>query len=107
MGKSRKYILNKQNKRHIPRSLGVDGFLNLLNKKNCRYVVIRWFDELPKIEYGEDIDILVHDDDAEVVDKILVRSTRKGTIPCGLYSVSGLSSYAYRGIAYYPPYIAE
>ncbi len=85
----------------------VAQFIEQLNRKGCRYVILRWFEGLPHVEYGGDIDLLVHDDDAVILDSILTWSPRKGGIPCDVYSVSGLPSYSYKEIAYYPPAVAQ
>ena len=90
------------------------SFLEALHAAGCRYVVLRWFDTLPHLEPGEDIDILVHDEDIEKVRDLLMArplSTRifgkKRLIRCDVYSVSGLSGSSYRSVAYYPPHLAK
>lgn len=85
--------------------MGVAGFIAALNERNLRYVVLRWFDTLPSVAPGEDIDILVHDDDAEAAAALLIKG-RAGT-PCDIYSVSGIPGYAYQSMAYFPPPLAR
>ncbi len=91
-----------------------ESFLETLRAAECRYVVLRWFDTLPHIQPGEDIDILVHDEDVEKVRGLLMArpvsarvfgNTR--LIRCDVYSMSGLSGSSYRGVAYYPPHLAK
>ena len=89
-------------------------FLDALHAAGCRYVVLRWFDTLPRLELGEDIDILVHDEDVEKVRDLLMARPlsarvfgKKRLIRCDVYSVSGLSGSSYRGVAYYPPHLAK
>lgn len=90
-------------RRLIPKNLTVAEFLGILKQKNCRYVVLRWFDKLPNQWYGDDIDILVSDEDSKKVISMLTRSTKKGGMPCDVYSVSGKKGLGYRGTCYYPP----
>lgn len=105
--KLKQMIHNDRRFRRLPRNMSVAQFIEHLNKKGCRYVILRWFEDLPHVEYGGDIDLLVHDDDAAILDSVLTWSPRKGGIPCDVYSVSGLPSYSYKEIAYYPPVVAQ
>jgi hypothetical protein len=89
----------------IPPSLGIAGFLRALEEKGIRYVVLRWFEDLPELPPGEDLDLLVADDDVEQVRALA--SSRPGLVPCDLYSVSGRPGTAYRNMAYFPPALAE
>lgn len=105
--KMKQMVHNDRRFRRLPRNMSVAKFIDQLNSKGCRYVILRWFEDLPHVEYGGDIDLLVHDDDAAILDSILTWSPRKGGIPCDVYSVSGLPSYSYKEIAYYPPVVAQ
>jgi hypothetical protein len=78
--------------------------LDRLEDENVRYVVLRWFDDLPEIEPGEDLDLLVADEDLETVHGVLDASP--GTFPVDLYTVSGLPGTDFRSVAYYPPPLA-
>ena len=71
------------------------------------YSVLRWFDRLPEIEPGEDIDLLVADEHIEVAEQLLQTAAQPDSVPVDLYSVSGLPGTAYSNMAYYPPYLAE
>lgn len=100
--------------RFLDRGKTPKDFFDDLSTARCRYVVLRWFDGLPNIEPGEDIDILVHDEDVEKV-RALLRPTplsarllgRASLVRCDVYSASGLTGSSYRGIAYYPPHLAK
>ncbi|HQZ85805.1 MAG TPA: hypothetical protein PLB21_09310 [Actinomycetota bacterium] len=84
---------------------GPAGLAQRLEHAGLRYAVLRWFDLLPRIEPGEDLDILVHDQDVDAF-RALVES-EPGTQPIDLYSVSGLPSSDYQDSAYYPPDLAR
>ncbi len=90
-------------RRYLPSGMSVDAFLALLTAKDVSYVVLRWFDTLPEIARGEDIDLLVADDDLGVVERLLssYRPLRP-TQPVDLYSVSGLPGTSFRGVTYFP-----
>lgn len=92
-------------RRYLSPRLGVPGFFRKLQDEKVNYVVLRWFEELPYLAPGEDLDLLVADEDVGVAERLLQDGV--GLIPCDLYSVSGLPDTDYRGMAYYPPPLAE
>ena len=93
--------------RGVPRSMGVAGLLSALHRRDVNYVILRWFDLLPHIDEGQDIDILVSDEDAPQLEELLTRRPILSSIPCDVYSVHGLPTFAHKGLAYYPPGLAE
>ena len=94
----------KGKRRYIHPDLGVAGFFDAI--KSCDYVVLRWFEELPYVIPGEDIDILVSDEHLELIDKYLTGSKLYG-IPCDIYTCGGLPGTDYRSVSYYPVKKAE
>ncbi|MCE8035042.1 hypothetical protein EKK97_00990 [Billgrantia tianxiuensis] len=90
-------------RRYIDGKAGMTAFLDTLKAKRVDYVVLRWFDTLPDISPGEDVDILVADEDAaRIVDCVSV-NRRSQDIACDIYSVSGLPGTSHRDGSYYPP----
>lgn len=92
-------------RRLIPHKLGVEGFFKELDARGVDYVVLRWFEDLPELAVGEDVDILVRDESLEEVHELLAQGP--GVVPIDVYSVTGLPRSDYRNMAYYPPYLAE
>lgn len=84
---------------------GAEGLAERLHRAGLKYVVLRWFEELPRIAPGEDLDVLVADEDLDAF-RALIES-EPGTRPIDLYSVSGLPFSDFRGAAYYPPPLAR
>jgi hypothetical protein len=71
-------------------------------------VVLRWFEELPRVEPGHDIDMLVDDEHVELVQRLLAdRPPRKGGQHVDVYSVSGLPGSDLDGIPCFPPRFAQ
>jgi len=68
-------------RRRLPADWDVDDFINWANANEIRYVVLRWFETLPDLRDGEDIDILVADDSVEQVLSV-VQGRRTEGIPC-------------------------
>lgn len=84
---------------------GVSGLIERLADAGLSYVVLRWFDGLPELEPGEDLDVLVADRDLDAFRALLAEEP--GTIPVDLYSETGLPGADYRTMAYYPPELAR
>lgn len=96
--------MRRKARRYIPPEIGIEQFFGTLGERNVRYALLRWFDRLPDVKPGSDIDLLIHDDDIELLSDLLIGSKRG--IPCDLFSVSGLPGTAYRGyegMPYLPP----
>jgi hypothetical protein len=92
-------------RRFVPSALGIEGFFRALEARGVRYAILRWFEALPELPPGEDLDLLVADDDVAAVEEIL--GAGPGLVPLDLYSASGLPGTAFRRMACYPPAVAE
>jgi hypothetical protein len=92
-------------RRFIPHWLGVEGFFGGLQSANIRHAVLRWFETLPHVAAGEDLDLLVDDASLESVRKLL--DSGPGLQAIDLYSVCGAPGADYRKLPYYPPYLAD
>lgn len=84
---------------------GPEGLAARLGAAGLDYAVLRWFEDLPHMDPGEDLDVLVADHDLDAFQALL--REEPGTIPLDLYSVRGLPSSDYQKAAYYPPTLAE
>jgi len=92
--------------RYIDPSVGIEEFCSILNQRQVRYTILRWFENLPQLAKGDDIDMLVHDDDlARIKDLFVVMPTK---ISCDIYCVSALPGASYRkGVPLYPSHLAR
>ena len=93
----------------LPGSIGIPKFLEWLRDEKINYVVLRFYEKLPKLyRDAGDIDILLSNEDKEKVNnylnqnKHLLTSVTKD-IRLGLHSVSGDKG----SIPYYPPPLAR
>lgn len=91
-------------RRYVPHDLGVSGLFAKLKENGTQYAVLRWFENLPLLPPGEDLDLLVADDDLAAVHNLL--DAGPGLQPCDVYSVTGLPGSDYRGLPYFPPQLA-
>ena len=80
-----------------------DDFFKKLQVFN--YCLLRWHERLDFMTKDEDLDILVADKDVEGFLGVLEENI--GTLPIGLYSVSGNVNINQDRISYYPPRLAE
>lgn len=63
-------------RRYINPEVGVENFFYELNKRGVNYVVLRWFENLPKIDEGEDIDMFIDDYDISLISDLFVSYPR-------------------------------
>jgi hypothetical protein len=90
----------------IPEELGPAGFFSKLKFLDINYVVLRWFETLPEIEKGEDIDLLVEDSDLGALLSLVERRTQT-SIPIDVYSETGKIGSDWRGIPYFPRKLSQ
>jgi hypothetical protein len=92
-------------RRFIPHSVGISGFFQQLQALEVQHAVLRWFERLPQLPAGEDLDLLVDDDSLSAVRALL--DSGPGLQAVDLYSVCGAPGADYQKLPYYPPYLAE
>lgn len=89
----------------IPHVLGLRGFFDRLEHCRAQYAVLRWFEELPTLVPGEDVDLLIADESYDDVMALL--ESEPGIQPCDVYTPSGLPRTDYLEASYYPPTLAR
>ena len=95
-------------RRYLRAGLTLDGFFDELNRRGVRYAVLRWFDTLPDVADGEDIDLLIEDGALDDIGTMLVSHR----IPprrqkFDVYTVSGLPGSDFRGVPYFSAPLAN
>jgi hypothetical protein len=95
-------------RRYLRPGLALDDFFAELERIGVRYAVLRWFDTLPAVAAGEDVDLLVADEDLPRLRPYL-RSyyAAPGTQAFDVYSASGLPGSDFLGVPYYPEGLAS
>ena len=94
-------------RRYISPKVGIVETFKRLNEAGVKYAVLRWFDTLPHVEPGEDIDMLVADEATDILDDYFLKKRVRGAIPCDIYSESGLRGTAFQGLPYYEQRLAS
>ncbi|MCC5913832.1 MAG: FkbM family methyltransferase [Balneolaceae bacterium] len=87
--------------------LGVEGLFDALNREQVNYVVLRWFEDLPEIEEGEDLDLLIDDDDLYKLEPYFSLEEKPGSTKCDIYSASGIPGSSFEGLPYYEKRLAD
>ena len=105
IGNTLRRLKGPQPRRYIPAGMSVADFFAALHAARASYVVLRWFETLPDVEPGEDIDMLVADADLPILAPLL--NPVAGGTPCDIYTVNGLKGTQYKGMAYFPAALAE
>ncbi len=78
---------------------------------NIRYLVLRWFQEVPTTveqekDHANDVDLLIEvEGNLPTIAQIVSR--QPGHFKCDLYSTSGRFGTSYLGMPYYPPVLAQ
>ncbi len=98
--------LQKFKKQYGVRVGDAQKIFDKLDSEGICYVVLRWFDELPKLNPDEDMDILVADEDFAKIKKILQRgrSEEKDFVRFDVYPAHNLTGNI---ASYYVPSVAE
>ena len=90
----------------IPTDLSIEQFLRKLEQQGINYVVLRWFEDLPSIEPGGDLDLLVADSDYKKLLSLL--SYSRSGIGCDVYTQSVNGGGLYKNLtAYFSPALAQ
>jgi hypothetical protein len=88
--------------------VSLQDFFHILDEHDVPYVVLRWFDALPHVDPGEDVDLLVADDHLDFVHTLLLpRPMRRDSQAFDVYTAGGLPGSDFDGVPYYPPDFAE
>ena len=88
-------------RRYLRPGVTLEELFDELNRLGVRYAVLRWFETLQSVEPGEDVDILVADEDLHHLRPFL-RSylVPPGTQKFDVYSVSGLPGSDFLAVPY-------
>jgi hypothetical protein len=94
-------------RRYLRKGVTVDQFLRGLTGAGARYAVLRWFETLPDVEPGNDIDLLVSDEDLPAAEALLTPYRPYAAAQkVDLYSAGGRPGTTFGGAPYFPPALA-
>lgn len=96
-----------QTRRYLRPEFSLSEVFEAWNVQKINYVVLRWFDLYPEIAPGEDVDMLIYDDDLPRIKPWFTSVPLSGSIPFDVYSNSGVPGSAYENLPYYPKHLAN
>lgn len=105
LGLERTEPAGKHTRHYLSPLIGIDNFFKSLNDEKINYCILRWFEDLPKINLNEDLDLLVEDDDLEKVQCLIGK--HPGIIPFDIYSVTGKPGSDYQSLPYFIRSLAD
>lgn len=96
-----------QPRRYLKPGISIAEFFSAMNADGIRYLVLRWFESLPDVHPGEDIDLLIEDDDIPKLEKWLSPYRTNSSQLFDIYSVSGVSGTQFRNaLPYFPAHLS-
>jgi hypothetical protein len=114
----KRYLLSKWRRRKRRgknvrlRVSNLKGLFQRFDKYSIRYVILRWFDEVPltrqeedNFKQDDDIDILVDTEDIKLL--AFIAGRHPGNVKCDIYSLTGRRGMSVLKMPYYPPALAS
>lgn len=92
---------------YVKKGIGRMEFFDILNQRKVEYVLLRWWQDLPEIPSGEDMDILVRDEHRDLMDDLLTFDDSSSGIVCDIYTISGVKHGSRRSIPYFQANLAH
>ena len=103
-----KHSLRHFKRRYLRSDSSLPDLFSELNEIHCRYVVLRWFEELPSVEKGEDLDVLIDNSHLQMLRGklsygLMQRALRRKPIKLDVRGVYP----EHKEVSYYPPHLSE
>lgn len=82
-------------------------FFGILHDRNVEYVLLRWWHNLPEIPEGEDMDILIKDEQRDLINDLVVFYDNGTDLKCDFYTIAGSKYGSRRNIPYFQSNLAH
>lgn len=82
-------------------------FFDILHERNVKYVLLRWWQDYPEIPEGEDMDILIPDNDREKLDDLVVFYDNGTGLKCDIYTIEGGNYGSHKNLPYFQSNLAH
>ncbi|MDR9826036.1 hypothetical protein RCJ22_10500, partial [Vibrio sp. FNV 38] len=92
---------------YLKKDYELESLFKELELNNISYAVLRWFENLPHVDDGEDIDMLVSSKHLDKVLKYFTAFEKAGGQKFDLYPSGYHLSMNYRNLSYYPEVLAD
>ncbi|MBT0812301.1 hypothetical protein KIH41_13530 [Litoribacter ruber] len=91
----------------IKRGLSRSRFFDLLNERKVKYVLLRWWQDYPEIPVGEDLDILIPDEERSKLDDLVVFYDNGTGLKCDIYTIQGGNHGCRKNLPYFQSNLAH
>src|SRR5690554_3333208 len=91
---------------YIKKRIGRMEFFEILNERKVEYVLLRWWENLPEIPEGEDMDILIKDEHRDLIQDLLTYRDNRTGLKCDFYTLTGSNYGSHRGLPYFQSNLA-
>lgn len=85
----------------IKKGIGRMEFFEILNHREVDYVLLRWWENLPDIPDGEDLDILIRDEHRRKLNDLLTFNDNGTGNKCDIYTLCGSKYGSHMGLPYF------
>lgn len=92
---------------YIKKGIGRMEFFEILNKRQVEYVLLRWWQDLPEMPPGEDMDILIKDEHRDLIEDLVTFNDRGNKLQCDIYTMSGSKHGSRRNLPYFQATLAN
>lgn len=104
-----KYFIKPQKgaRVYVRKGLSRMQFFEKLHERNIEYVLLRWWENLPEIPAGEDMDILIRDEHRDLIDDLVTFRKTKEDLKCDIYTIEGSKHGSHNDIPYFQSNLAH
>ena len=91
----------------VRKGIGRMDFFSEMNNRNINYVLLRWWEGLPEMPEGEDMDILIKDEDRAKISDLITYVDNGTGMKCDIYTITGSHYGSHKSLPYYQSNIAH
>jgi hypothetical protein len=102
----RKKVIRKA-RVYVKKGIGRMEFFEILNRRKIEYVLLRWWEDLPEIPPGEDMDILIKDDHRDLINDLITFYDNGTGMKADIYTISGAKYGSHKSIPYFQSNLAH
>jgi hypothetical protein len=91
----------------IKKGISRSRFFDILHQRKVKYVLLRWWQDYPEIPAGEDLDILIPDEERGKLDDLVVFYDNGTGLKCDIYTIQGGNHGSRRNLPYFQSNLAH
>ena len=108
-GKLRRVVIKPKRSPRVFIKKGIQRmqFFDILHERKVDYVLLRWWQDLPKMPPGEDMDILVKDEHRDLLNDLVVFYDNGTGLKCDIYTITGSNDGSWKNLPYFQSNLAH